>query len=335
MNPNTFLLTTVLTLAGGSIFLNATPVISEFMAANDTVLADEDGDFSDWIEIHNPDGSEVDLDGYFLTDKASNLDKWRIPAVTIPAGGYLVIFASDKDRSNPEAELHASFKLPLKSGYLALVAPDAVTVLTDFGSTYPLQFEDQSYGKDSFGSVTQQQLISGTLPAKYFVPSDGSLGDTWQALSDSFNDSAWTSTTTGVGFDSGVLLDLVGDTNLGNSTLKPAMQSINASCYIRIPFTYDPNNNQIQSLSLSVNCDDGFVAYINGVESGSYNKPGNLAWNSNATGSRSDSVAAADPIVVDATAGATQVVEGVNILAIHGLNRSANSSDFLIYPELT
>ncbi|MDB4724116.1 lamin tail domain-containing protein, partial [Akkermansiaceae bacterium] len=86
MNPNTFLLTTVLTLAGGSIFLNATPVISEFMAANDTVLADEDGDFSDWIEIHNPDGSEVDLDGYFLTDKASNLDKWRIPAVTIPAG---------------------------------------------------------------------------------------------------------------------------------------------------------------------------------------------------------------------------------------------------------
>ncbi|MDB4435616.1 lamin tail domain-containing protein, partial [bacterium] len=146
MNPNTFLLTTVLTLAGGSIFLNATPVISEFMAANDTVLADEDGDFSDWIEIHNPDGSEVDLDGYFVTDKASNLDKWRIPAVTIPAGGYLVIFASDKDRSNPEAELHASFKLPLKSGYLALVAPDAVTVLTDFGSTYPLQFEDASNG---------------------------------------------------------------------------------------------------------------------------------------------------------------------------------------------
>jgi hypothetical protein len=92
MKPNTFLLTTVLTLAGGSIFLNATPVISEFMADNDTVLADEDGDFSDWIEIHNPDGNEVDLDGYFLTDKASNLDKWRIPAVTIPAGGYLVIF---------------------------------------------------------------------------------------------------------------------------------------------------------------------------------------------------------------------------------------------------
>ena len=85
MKPNTFLLTTVQALVVGSVFLNATPVISEFMADNDTVLADEDGDFSDWIEIHNPAGSEVDLDGYFLTDKASNLDKWRIPAVTIPA----------------------------------------------------------------------------------------------------------------------------------------------------------------------------------------------------------------------------------------------------------
>ena len=91
MKQNTFLLTAVLTLTVGSVFLNATPVISEFMAANDTTLADEDGDFPDWIEIHNPDGSEVDLDGYFLTDKASNLDKWRIPAVTIPAGGYLAV----------------------------------------------------------------------------------------------------------------------------------------------------------------------------------------------------------------------------------------------------
>jgi ABC-type Fe2+-enterobactin transport system substrate-binding protein len=49
MKQNTFLITTVLTLAVGSVFLNAAPVISEFMAANDTTLADEDGDFSDWI----------------------------------------------------------------------------------------------------------------------------------------------------------------------------------------------------------------------------------------------------------------------------------------------
>jgi hypothetical protein len=314
--------------------VNAAPVISEFMAANDTTLADKDGDFSDWIEIHNPDSSEVDLDGYFLTDSATNLDKWRIPAVTIQAGDYLVIFASSKDRSDPEAELHTSFKLSAEGGYLALVAPDAVTVLTEFGSTYPLQFEDQSYGRDNFGVVTQKQLISGSQPAKYFVPADDSLGESWHELL-RFDDAAWTPTTTGIGFDSGVLLDLVGDTVHGNSILRQQMQSVNASCYIRVPFTYSLNDEKIQSLSLNVNCDDGFVAYINGVRCGSYNEPGDLTWNSNATGSRSDSISATTPIVVDATAAATQVVEGVNILAIHGLNRSVSSSDFLIYPELT
>ncbi len=35
----------------------AAPLITEFMASNDSTLADEDGDFSDWIEIHNPDAS--------------------------------------------------------------------------------------------------------------------------------------------------------------------------------------------------------------------------------------------------------------------------------------
>jgi hypothetical protein len=43
--------------------LSAAPISSEFMASNDTGLMDEDGETSDWIEIHNPDGSAVDLDG--------------------------------------------------------------------------------------------------------------------------------------------------------------------------------------------------------------------------------------------------------------------------------
>src|SRR5438876_7130768 len=42
--------------------------ISEFMAVNDSTLADEDGDFSDWIEIHNGGTNSINLDGWFLTD---------------------------------------------------------------------------------------------------------------------------------------------------------------------------------------------------------------------------------------------------------------------------
>ena len=45
------------------------PIISEFMASNSTVLPDEDGDFSDWIEISNPTDDPIDLGGYHLLIK--------------------------------------------------------------------------------------------------------------------------------------------------------------------------------------------------------------------------------------------------------------------------
>ena len=49
--------------------------INEFLANNtSTSLADEDGDTPDWIELHNPDGGSVGLDGWYLTDDPANLD---------------------------------------------------------------------------------------------------------------------------------------------------------------------------------------------------------------------------------------------------------------------
>ena len=83
-------------LVGAS--LHASPVISEFMASNDSVLADEDGAFPDWIELHNPDSNPVSLAGCHLTDDPADLQKWTLPAVALDGGGYLVIFASGKDR---------------------------------------------------------------------------------------------------------------------------------------------------------------------------------------------------------------------------------------------
>lgn len=126
------------------------PVISEFMASNETILADEDGEFSDWIEIFNPDAEPVDLGGYFLTDDALTLNRWAFPATTLGAGEWLVVFASGKDRD--VGELHTNFKLAAAGEYLALVAPDGMTVTTDFGERYPPQFEDGSYGGGEFGT---------------------------------------------------------------------------------------------------------------------------------------------------------------------------------------
>src|SRR6059036_2079837 len=82
----------LLILAINSVAQEA-PRITEFMASNSRTLADEDGDSSDWIEIYNPAADTVSLDGWFLTDDANRLAKWRFPNVTLEANAYMVVFA--------------------------------------------------------------------------------------------------------------------------------------------------------------------------------------------------------------------------------------------------
>ena len=129
-----------------SATLRADPVISEFMAANTRTLADNDGKFSDWIELHNPDATPVSLAGWFLTDNAMVKNKWQFPAVTLSAGGYLIVWASSENRKDPAQPLHTNFGLDADGDYLALVKPDGTTIATEFAPTYPAQLENVSYG---------------------------------------------------------------------------------------------------------------------------------------------------------------------------------------------
>jgi hypothetical protein len=128
------------------------PLISEFMAQNDSGLTDEDGAFSDWIEIYNPGPTALNLDGFFLTDDASNLTRWRFPAQSVAAGGYLIVFASGKNRAGAGAPLHTSFALDAEGEYLALVATNGTTVLSSFGNSYPKQYRNISYGFQTQGA---------------------------------------------------------------------------------------------------------------------------------------------------------------------------------------
>jgi hypothetical protein len=82
----------------------AAVVINEFMASNGLTRADEDGDYEDWIELYNTGGADVDLSGWGLSDNTGNPFKWRFPAgTTIEGGGYLLVWASGKDRY-PESD---------------------------------------------------------------------------------------------------------------------------------------------------------------------------------------------------------------------------------------
>ena len=173
------------------------PVITEFMASNSRTLADQDGEFSDWIEIYNGGVDPLNLEGWFLTDSASDLDKWRFPRVMLPANSYLVVFASNKDRATAGSQLHSNFKLTADGEYLALVQPDAITKAWEYKPAFPVQVSDVSFGIPLRETVIT--LISSNAPARIAVPVDDFFGAAWTALD--FDDGAWLPVINGVGYE--------------------------------------------------------------------------------------------------------------------------------------
>src|SRR4051812_13908595 len=177
---------------------SSTVYITEFLARNKSVLADENGDFSDWIEIYNDANSATNLAGWFLTDTSTNLTKWMFPSTNVAAKDFLLVFASSKNRATSGLPLHTSFSLGGDSGYLALVMPDGVTVASSF--TYGEQKDDASYGLAQNTQVTS--LVGAAAAARIRVPPDGSLGSTWTATN--FNDGTWLNGANGVGYETSI-----------------------------------------------------------------------------------------------------------------------------------
>ena len=117
--------------------------INEWMADNESALADPaDGDFEDWIEIFNPTGPTVDLEGWFLSDDEADPFKHRIPAdFDIGAGGFLLVWADGESAQNDPAtrpDLHVDFKLAAGGESILLSAPDGTLIdRVDFGQQSP------------------------------------------------------------------------------------------------------------------------------------------------------------------------------------------------------
>ncbi|HEY85291.1 MAG TPA: hypothetical protein G4N96_09300, partial [Chloroflexi bacterium] len=122
-------------------------LINEFVAVNRTGLVDEDGDYSDWIELYNAVQNSVNLSGWSLTDDPKNPNKWRFPDITLRGGDYLLVFASAKNRRDPNSPLHANFKLNRKGEYLALYNIFSEQLSTMDASPFPAQFKDTAYGR--------------------------------------------------------------------------------------------------------------------------------------------------------------------------------------------
>jgi len=94
------------------------------MASNQDAYEDEYGEDADWIELLNLEQYDVNISGYYFTDNLGEPFKWQIPdgfpeSTTIPAGGYLVLFA---DRDTLQGPLHLDFKLGAEGEEIGLSA---------------------------------------------------------------------------------------------------------------------------------------------------------------------------------------------------------------------
>ncbi len=245
-------------------------VINEVQTSNKSTISDEDGDFEDWIELYNSGVSAVNLYQYGLSDDPAEPYKWRFPSVVIEPNGYLLVFASGKDR-----------KPNINHWETAVFAQD-----------------------------TWRYLIGNQNPPAI-----------WGKIE--FDASGWLEGPGGIGY---------GDGDDG-TVIAPAN-----SVFMRKIFNI-ADVSAIESSLLSIDYDDGFVAYLNGVEIARANINGYPPLYYQLTTSDHEAQmywgGTPDNFVIDPILLKSILVNGTNVLAIQTHNSSAASSDLSSSPFLS
>ena len=217
-------------------------------------------------------------------------------------------------------------------------------LIADLQENGKVDFNDFAILANSFKYPCSTTLVTEKDAKRVLVPTSD-IGYDWIGNAEPYDDTGWdligaSDCPSGVGYEDNPG-DAVNYTDLIAYDVGAEMSGIMASCYIRIPFVLDTDPNELNSITLKIRYDDGFVAYINGEELTRDNFDPLVEfpdWNDNADGGHSDSDSRLlqpfrvnrvdDPNVFNA------LQPGDNILAIHGLNVSTGSSDFLISAQL-
>jgi hypothetical protein len=161
--------------------------INEFMADNDNVITDPQGDFDDWIEIYNGGTGMVDIGGIYITDDLDEPAKYLIPdlepdSTTIFPDGHLILWA-DKDLE--DGVLHVNIKLSKNGEQIGLFNSDGLSVIDSV--TFGEQSSDISFGRYPDGEPFWSRMYSPTpgqsniyllrLTAKIFLEGPFNLGE--------------------------------------------------------------------------------------------------------------------------------------------------------------
>lgn len=106
---------------GGSRFDGL--VISEVMAANNSAVPDENGEFHDWLELYNGTGADLDMEGVMITNRTDRIT-FPFPSFPLKAGERVIVFASDSYQLDPSKPFHGKFKISSAGDHIYLYDPD-------------------------------------------------------------------------------------------------------------------------------------------------------------------------------------------------------------------
>ena len=144
-------------------------IINEYSCSNVAGPTDAFGEREDWIELYNMGAAAVDLTGYFLSDKETNLDKWEIPSGNIAPGGYTMVYCSGRNTVSG-TQLHPNFKLTQTEGeWIILTRPNGV--VQDSIKIVHMTKENHSVGRETNAASTWKLFMSPTPGA----PNSGAI----------------------------------------------------------------------------------------------------------------------------------------------------------------
>lgn len=176
-----FLFINVMVFIGGadcisqSSSMTESVVINEFMASNGAVLADDFGEYEDWIELYNPTEKTIDLSGAYLSDDESNITRWRFPeGITLASNEHMIIWASGRNRRDVNAPLHTNFRISRLGEPLILTDSDGKTVL-DYVPPVKLE-RNVSYGRLPDGSENWE-YFGGDYSLEFYGTTPGASNE--------------------------------------------------------------------------------------------------------------------------------------------------------------
>lgn len=153
--------------ARGQIFIN------EICASNSEIITDDDGDHEDWIELYNAGSESVNLEGWFISDDDDEPLMYIIPEAEIGPSGFLLIWASGKDKVGLSGGIHTNFKLSSAGEPVILSQPDGQQV--DYVPATPLA-NNMTYGRQPDGT---DDFFYFLLPTPGFTNNNAEGADTF------------------------------------------------------------------------------------------------------------------------------------------------------------